>query len=272
MSRVHERLLHLENVIHHQLVSHSIVVLRVAVGAVFLGFGVLKYFPGVSPAENLTMATTDLLTFGLVPGGVSIVAIATLECVIGVSLISGRGMRVAIWLLGIQFVGILSPIVLLPDRLFAGLHGAPTLEGQYVIKDVILVAAGMVIAAATFRGGRMVRADLPPAARIRAMAPLDSEQKLRLVLQGAGDPARFAELSERHGIPETELHDWRAIARGGAERALADAYTSGGDKPRHAQSLNGVPADSASQHDPARGGDPQAADQEDRAGQRAGDQ
>jgi len=222
MRSLHRRLLHVENVIHHKLVAHSVAVLRVAVGAVFLGFGVLKYFPDVSPAENLAQATTHLLTFGLVPDGVSIVAIATLECFIGISLIAGRWMRVAIWLLAIQFVGILSPLVLLPERLFAGPHGAPTLEGQYVLKDVILVAAGMVIAAVTFRGGRLVRGDLPPSSAIRADVPLDGEQKLRLVLEGDGDPLRFAELAERNGISEAQLHDWRKIAHTAAARALAE--------------------------------------------------
>jgi len=214
------RLLHIENVIHHQLVAHSIVVLRVAVGSVFLGFGVLKYFPGVSPAANLTEATTHILTFGLVPAGVSIVAIATLECLIGIGLITGRAMRLAIWLLAIEFVGILSPLVLLPGRLFSGPHGAPTLEGQYVLKDVILVGAGMVIAAATFRGGRLVRSDLPPGSPVHARQPLDSDQKLRLLLDGAVDPGPLADLSRRHGISESEMHDWREIARAGAVRAL----------------------------------------------------
>lgn len=51
--------------------------LRVAVGAVFLGFGVLKYFPGSVPRRTLTKATTHLLTFGVIPDGVSFVAIAT---------------------------------------------------------------------------------------------------------------------------------------------------------------------------------------------------
>jgi len=219
---MHRRILHVENVIHHKLVAHSVTVLRIAVGAVFLGFGVLKFFPGVSPAENLTQATTHLLTFGLVSDGVSIVAIATLECFIGISLIAGRWMRAAIWLLAIQFVGILSPLVLLPERLFAGPSGAPTLEGQYVLKDVILVAAGMVIAAVTFRGGRLVRGDLPPSSAIRAGVPLAGEQKLRLVLEGDGDPLRFAELAERHGISEAQLHDWREVARAAAARALTE--------------------------------------------------
>ena len=226
MNRLRPRLLHVENVIHHALVTHSIGVLRVAVGAVFLGFGALKFFPGVSPAEDLTTATTDLLSFGLVDGGVSIIVVATLECFIGACLIAGRQMRAAIWLLGIEFVGILAPLVLLPERLFAGPHGAPTLEGQYVLKDVILVGAGMVIAAATFRGGRLVRSDLPPVAFTRGGGPLDGEQKLRAVLEGAGDARSFAELAARHGVSEAELHDWRVIARDGAAAALAEKTTA----------------------------------------------
>jgi uncharacterized membrane protein YkgB len=47
--------------------------------------------------------------------------------------------------------------------MFSGPHDAPTLEGQYVLKDIILVAAGMAIAAGTFSGGRLVR-DEPPQA------------------------------------------------------------------------------------------------------------
>lgn len=159
---MYQRFLHIENLIHHQLVQHSIAALRIAVGAVFLGFGALKFFPDVSPAQNLTEATTDIMFFGLVPGGVAILLIATLECLIGVCLLSGRWMRLAIWLLAIEFVGILAPLVLLTGRLFAGPYNAPTLEGQYVLKDVILVTAGLVIAAGTFRGGRMVRDHLPP--------------------------------------------------------------------------------------------------------------
>lgn len=188
-TRLYARFLHVENVLHHTLVRHSVTALRLAVGAVFLGFGVLKYFPGVSPAENLTKATTHLLTFGFVPGSVSIVAIATLECFIGACLLAGRWMRLAIWLLALEFVGILSPLVLLPGRLFAGPHGAPTLEGQYVLKDIILVAAGMVIAAGTFRGGRLVRSDVPPGATAHPDPPIDADPKPDVVRDDVPEPA-----------------------------------------------------------------------------------
>jgi len=221
MRAVHRRLLHVENVIHHQLVRHSVPALRIAVGAVFLGFGILKYFPGVSPAENLSKTTFDLLSGGLVPPGVSIVAIATLECFIGLCLLANQGMRVAVWLLAIEFVGILSPLVLLPGRLFAGSHGAPTLEGQYVLKDFILVAAGMVIVAVSFRGGRLVRTDLPPATRPRAVAPTP-EHKLQIVLDAIRDEGDVPRLCQRYQVPEADFYDWRDVALDGAAQALAE--------------------------------------------------
>ncbi len=77
-----------------------------------------------------------------------------LESVIGVLLLSGRWMRVALALLAVELAGILSPIVLLPGEMVRGLF-APTLAGQYVLKDVIVAAAGLVVAARTL-GARMV--------------------------------------------------------------------------------------------------------------------
>ncbi len=153
----------LENRLHHTLVVHSITILRIAVGAVFLGFGVLKFFPGVSPAQNLTETATHLLTFKVVPGSVAIVFVAAVECFIGICLLANRWMRLAVWLLVGELIGVLSPLALVPQRLFSGPHDAPTLEGQYVLKDIVLVAAGMVIVAATFRGGHLTRDDPPPA-------------------------------------------------------------------------------------------------------------
>ncbi|MGH2941554.1 MAG: hypothetical protein ACRDLN_02095 [Solirubrobacteraceae bacterium] len=144
----------LEATAHRWLVTHSLMLLRLSLGTVFLGFGVLKFFPGVSPAQNLVETTTNILTFGLIPESVALIGIAALECAIGLCLISRRAMRAAIYLLAIQLVGILSPLVLLSSRMFSGPHHAPTLEGQYVLKDVILVAATLVLAT-TPRGAQL---------------------------------------------------------------------------------------------------------------------
>jgi putative oxidoreductase len=133
------------------LTRYSISLLRISLGVVILGFGVLKYFPGVSPAENLVKATMHVMTLGHVPDMVAMVGTATLECFIGISLIVRRGLRATIYLLLLWVMGILSPVVLLPHRLFSGPNHAPTLEGQYVLKDLILFAASLVIATTLYR-------------------------------------------------------------------------------------------------------------------------
>ena len=126
--------------------------LRLSMGAIFLGFGLLKFFPGVSPAEGMAVATFDQLTLGLLPEAASRLFVATFETMLGVLLLTGWYPRIAIGLLAMQIVGILSPLVLLTGELFAGPFGAPTLEGQYVLKDIILAAGALVIA------GDMLRA------------------------------------------------------------------------------------------------------------------
>lgn len=139
-----------EATIQRWLMRYSITALRISMGAVYLGFGILKYFPGVSPAQDLALATTHLLSFGLVPAlvpdSVAMALIATLECTVGLLLITGRWLRLTISLLAVHLAGILSPIVLLTGRMFDGPHHMPTLEGQYVLKDVIVLTAAMVIA------------------------------------------------------------------------------------------------------------------------------
>ena len=136
----------LDAITQRWLQRYSIALLRISMGAVVFGFGILKYFPGISPAEDLVMVTTQLLTFELLPGRVALVLFATVECCIGLSLITGWGLRLIIYPLALWVVGILSPVVLLPERLFSGPYHAPTLEGQYVLKDIILLTATLVIA------------------------------------------------------------------------------------------------------------------------------
>ncbi len=141
--------------LHHWLVRHSVALLRIAIGGIFLGFGVLKFFPGLSPAAALAEHTFGVLTGGMIPAGVARVLIAILECAIGLCFVTGKGLRVGVWLLGVQMLGALSPLLLFPGEMFSGPYHAPSLEGQYVIKDVVLIAAGLVIAA-TVQGGRLV--------------------------------------------------------------------------------------------------------------------
>lgn len=137
------------------LARYSVDALRISLGLVFLAFGVLKFFPGLSPAQELAGRTVEILTFGLVPDQLAVPMVAMLETTIGLLLTTGRWLRLGIGLLIVAMAGILSPLVLLPDELFRGRIYAPTLEGQYVLKDVVLLSAAFVIAARAL-GARMV--------------------------------------------------------------------------------------------------------------------
>jgi putative oxidoreductase len=137
------------------LARYSIDLLRISLGLVFFAFGVIKFVPGLSPAETLATETLRVMTFGLLPDQAGLLFVASLETVIGLLLLTGRWMRLALVLLAFELVGILSPLVLLPGEMFRGALFAPTLEGQYVLKDVIVVAAGLVVAGRTL-GARMV--------------------------------------------------------------------------------------------------------------------
>jgi len=126
------------------LSRYSVVLLRVSLGIVFLGFGVLKFFPGASPAEALVERTIDTLTLGVIHGRTAVLVTAVMECFIGVTLVTGRFVRAGLVVLAGALVGIMSPLVLFFSDMFPG--GTPTLEAQYVFKDIVLGAAGLVVA------------------------------------------------------------------------------------------------------------------------------
>ncbi len=133
----------------------SVPMLRVALGIVFLWFGVLKFFPDLSPAETLAARTIEQLTFGTIKPDVALPLLATWETLIGLGLIVGRWLRAVLFLLAVQMVGTFTPLLLFPNETFTIFPLVPTLEGQYIIKNLVMVAAAMAIGA-TVRGGRIV--------------------------------------------------------------------------------------------------------------------
>ncbi len=134
---------------------HGITLLRVSLGVVFFWFGVLKFFPGVSVAQDLATRTISVLTFGLVSPAVSLPLLATWECAIGLGLLTGRFLRFTLLLLLTQMAGTFLPLLFFHRETFNVFPVVPTLEGQYIIKNLVLVSAGLVIGAAS-RGGQVI--------------------------------------------------------------------------------------------------------------------
>ncbi len=137
------------------MARYGILLLRVSVGVVFFWFGALKFFPDLSPAQDLATRTIAILTFGLLPANVALWILAAWECAIGIGLLLGVFMRVTLALLWLQMLGTITPIFLFPGEIFKYIPYAPTLEGQYIIKNVVLISAGIVIGA-TVRGGALL--------------------------------------------------------------------------------------------------------------------
>jgi len=129
------------------MTRHGMELLRISLGIIFLWFGALKFFPGLSPAQDLALRTIDVLTFGLAPGAVAINVLAAWECLIGLGLLANRFMRVTLLLLFVQMLGTVTPVALFPHEVFARIPYAPTLEGQYIIKNLVLISAGIAIGA-----------------------------------------------------------------------------------------------------------------------------
>ena len=127
------------------LAAHSITVLRVSLGVVFLVFASFKFVSGASPAEDIAVATVDQLTFGVVGGDAALLMTALMETFIGLTLLTGRFLRLGLLVLAGALAGIMSPLVLFPDQMWA--ENGPTLLGQYVVKDIVLVAGALVVAA-----------------------------------------------------------------------------------------------------------------------------
>lgn len=137
------------------MAKYGVFLLRISVGIVFFWFGVLKYFPGLSPATDLATKTIDTLTFGIISGSLALYILATLEVAIGIGLIFGVFLREVLLLLLFQMLGTITPLFLFTSEAFTQIPYAPTLEGQYIIKNIVIVSAGIVIGA-TVRGGRLV--------------------------------------------------------------------------------------------------------------------
>jgi uncharacterized membrane protein YphA (DoxX/SURF4 family) len=121
--------------------------LRISLGIVFFWFGFLKFFPNVSPAESLATDTINVLTFGMIPSYISIKILAVWETLIGIGFLCNIFQRTTLFLLWTQMIGAWMPLIIFPERMFIYFPFILTLEGQYILKNMVLIAATFVLGA-----------------------------------------------------------------------------------------------------------------------------
>lgn len=123
----------------------SLLLLRVSIGIVFVWFGLLKFFPGYSPAEDLAANTINKLTIDLISSPLNKILLAILEVSIGLFLIIGIWRKpILILLLGHMFCTF-TPLFFFPELSFKSSPFVFTLVGQYIMKNIIIICAALVL-------------------------------------------------------------------------------------------------------------------------------
>ena len=130
----------LDKLISRYMFIYGIIFLRFSIGLIFVWFGFLKPF-GISPAQELVTNTVywfdDKVSF--------VKFLGWWEVAIGITMCIKPLIRISIFLLFLQMPGTFLPLVLLPEICFTDFPFGLTLEGQYIIKNLIIISAGLVI-------------------------------------------------------------------------------------------------------------------------------
>ncbi|TSC89286.1 MAG: hypothetical protein G01um10143_667 [Parcubacteria group bacterium Gr01-1014_3] len=130
----------LDEVFIDRMHAWAVPILRVCLGIVFLWFGLLKVF-GVSPVVGLIQET-----YYFFPTKEFILILGIWEAAVGLGLIFNIALRATLALLWLQMAGTLFTFILKPAMFFSGYNPLLlTVEGEFVIKNLVLISAGLVI-------------------------------------------------------------------------------------------------------------------------------
>src|SRR5690349_1082314 len=118
--------------------------LQVSIGIIFIWFGMLKFFPHLSPAEDLAVQTIKILTLGTLSDRASLVLLASWEVLAGLLLILNLFQQVTFWLVLVHMICTFVPLAFLPQISFTNFPYGLTLVGQYIVKNIVIIAALLV--------------------------------------------------------------------------------------------------------------------------------
>ena len=126
-------------------IERWLIALRISIGIIYVWFGALKFFPGVSPAEELAKQTIHLLTVRLINPDLSLLLLALWETAVGLMLIGGIYTTFTIRAVLLHMFCTFTPLFLLPALSFTSAPFSLTLIGQYIIKNIVIICALFLI-------------------------------------------------------------------------------------------------------------------------------
>ncbi|MFW3342177.1 DoxX family membrane protein [Aliarcobacter butzleri] len=125
--------------------QNTIKLMRLSLGIIFVWYGMLKFFPTLSPAEDLAIKTIDIMFFHLIDGSLSIKLLAILEVAIGIGFLSGYYTKLVIIIFLGHMLCTFAPLFILPELSFTHAPYAFTLVGQYIVKNIVFILVGVMI-------------------------------------------------------------------------------------------------------------------------------
>ena len=119
--------------------------LRYSLGIVYFHFGLLKFFSDLSSAELLAEQTIMKLSFYVIDAHTAIVFLAIMEVLIGLGFLFSIKLNWVFYLFLVHMAGTFIPLFAIPEIVFKVAPFAPTIEGQYILKNIVFIAAGWAV-------------------------------------------------------------------------------------------------------------------------------
>ena len=124
---------------------NKIRLLSISIALIYFWFGVLKFFPELSPAETIATQTIGTITFHLIPSNLSYGILAFIEISIGLGLILFPRKKAVIWAALVHMICTFVPLFAFPELSFTKPPYGFTILGQYIMKNIIIIMALLVL-------------------------------------------------------------------------------------------------------------------------------
>lgn len=117
----------------------------ISIGLIYTWFGVLKFFPGFSPAEELAQKTLSALTLNTINPEGLLITLGIVELFIGIALILNIRKRFLFYIILIHMFGTFTPLFLFPELTFNKPPLGFSIIGQYIMKNLVILSGILII-------------------------------------------------------------------------------------------------------------------------------
>lgn len=136
---------HFDDKLHHISNKYGMILLESSIGLIYIWFGALKFFPGLSPAEKLAGDTLSVIVFHSIDQQLLLWGLAAIELLIGCCLLFRSRSRLIIFLVFLHMAGTLLPLFIFPDLVFNKPPFGFSIIGQYIMKNLVIICALIIV-------------------------------------------------------------------------------------------------------------------------------